>query len=113
MKHIKKLNIDFNNWDEADDVTDINKFLLSVFKLLKINNRVLVNFNKHNHEYSKEWGTIKYKNNNALCIEFDNNINGHNGLFGGCRGKDRHCWYFRNNNNINKNFNLFIIKIKK
>ena len=112
MKYIKELNINFDDWDEVNnDIIDINKFLLSAFESLEIGDKVLVDFTRNGNDYNKEWGTIKYKNNNVLCIEFENNIQGHDGFSAGCRGKSGHCWYFKNNSN--ESYNLFIMKIKK
>jgi len=97
MKHIKKLNIDFNNWDELNG-NNISGKLIDIFDLLKVGDHIVANFIK-DKEYKNQHGIIrckrkKYKyTDQTICIEFFNNINGHN-CASDCPGKYGHCWFF-------------------
>jgi len=109
MKYIKKLNINFNNWDEI-----ITGYSLSdIINKLKVNDRINVSFTKNEITYKNIWGVIKYKdnNNNEICIEFDKNIKGHNG-YEKCHGKLEHCWYFSTYSHYGS-YNLYIYNIIK
>jgi len=111
-KYIKNI-IDFNDWDEIDN--DDNKYLNEIFNNLYVGDRLLVNFNiKYGGIPTGDykWGVIKYKNEELICIEFDDNINGHDGNSGGCKGKNGHCWYFYKGLKL-EIFDLLIIKIIK
>jgi len=98
MKYIKALNIDFNNWEEIDIN---NKYLNDVFDELNIGDRILIDFVRYGiitQQMKNKWGIIKFKKDNVICIEFDDDIKGHDGIDKGCKGKDGHCWYFYKDN---------------
>jgi len=104
MKYIKKLNIDFDNWEEINYI-DIQGSLVDVYNLLKMNDRVNVSFRKEKN-YNDEWGIIKFKSNDSICINFNNNINGHDGG-SNCEGTIGHCWCFSKS----VQYNLYIKKL--
>lgn len=60
--------------------------------MFKVGDRVRVTENMNNvviGDTGRVMGTI---NNGMLCVEFDRNINGHDGRMDGCKGgKDDHC----------------------
>jgi len=104
MKYIKKLNINFDNWDEIkpnNNVININKTLNKAFNELHVGDKILIDFIKNGINYKDKWGLIKYKGDEPsfvpmICVEFDDNIDGHDGN-NGCNGRHGHCWYFLKN----------------
>jgi len=109
MKYIKKLNIDFNDWEEIDNhEIIINKKINDVDKsILNVNDIIIANFRIENFNYTNEIGIIKFINNNKLCIDFKDSkqFHGHKG-----GGLGYNCWNF--NPNL-YNWNLYIQKIIK
>jgi len=105
VKYIKRLNIDFNDWEEVNYEMYINDVLSNVFNKLKVNDKINVSFTKEKR-YKKEWGIIKFKSNDSMCVEFDNNISGHDGN-DKCSGKSKHCWYF----GLSAQYRIYIHKL--
>jgi len=78
MKYIKRLNIDFDNWD---NIEYNSKKLIDVYQNIDIGDGIICSFNSKNRFYTYEHGIIICKNYNNIGVKFDNIIyNGHDGL---------------------------------
>jgi len=79
----------------------------------KIGDRVTCKISVGEKVMANQKGTIIDRNADwGICIEFDNDVGGHDGMFGDTNGKQGHCWWVNNEGNLIK-LNTNIWKGKK
>jgi len=117
MKYIKKLNIDFDNWDEIYYTTNINfknidpdENLHNVLKEFQIGDKILITDKRYGKKNSATIMRILKKD--ILLKIHKNNINGHNGTSyqnTSIKKCNRQCWWFSIDPEQN-HYNLIIHK---
>jgi len=124
MKYIKEYNkidlIDFDNFDieenEYDYGVPMNILDLSnddIIKLLSVGDRIVCDFHIYDRKFTNKKGTIAEMKEDwndsyiLICVEFDDNVSGHDGIFFKTKYNNGHCRNFSNEVTNDDNYLVF------